>query len=143
MSEGSLDTAYSFLGDSFFSQDEDDPTRQTSSTSPTSLPLFCIRREFLRMGRWRRTNNMEKAVWKLIACPASNGFFINHFLKQEQLDGGISLKGMVTRREDKRSRKRKPGGRSVKKAKKTELSFHGNFFVHFPCPGGDFLLIKS
>ena len=101
VSEGSLDTAYSFLGDSFFSQDEDDPTRQTSSTSPTSLPLFCIRREFLRMGRWRRTNNMEKAVWKLIACPASNGFFINHFLKQEQLDGGISLKGMVTRAREK------------------------------------------
>ena len=95
VSEGSLDTAYSFLGDSFFSQDEDDPTRQTSSTSSTSVPLFCIRRELRRMGRWRRISTTEKAVWKLIACPASNGALINHFLKQ--LDGGMTLKGLVTR----------------------------------------------
>ena len=74
VSEGSLDTAYSFLGDSHLFQDEDDPTRQTSSTS---LPLFCIRRELRRMGRWRRISTTEKAVWKLIACPASNGALIS------------------------------------------------------------------
>ena len=75
LSEGSLDTAYSFLGDSHLFQDEDDPTRQTSSTS---LPLYpCIRRELRRMGRWRRISNTEKAVWKLIACPASNGALIS------------------------------------------------------------------
>ena len=49
------------------------------------------------MGRWRRTSKGEKAVWKLIACPASDGFHINHFLKEEKLDGGMSLKGRVRR----------------------------------------------
>ena len=53
------------------------------------------------MGRWRRTSSMEKAVWKLITCPASDGFHINHFLKEEKLDGGMTLKGMVTRARDK------------------------------------------
>ena len=53
------------------------------------------------MGRWRRTSSGEKAVWKLIANPGSDGYLIAHFLKEEKFNGGMSLKGMVRRAREK------------------------------------------
>ena len=44
---------------------------------------------------------MERAVWKVIACPASDGFYINHFFKEERMDGGMMLKSMVRRAREK------------------------------------------
>ena len=44
---------------------------------------------------------MEKAVWMLTPCPTSDGSHINHFLKEEKLDGGMSLKGRVRRAREK------------------------------------------